>query len=85
MTKWDPMTLPEIEESAVDGAATGIYRVAGRAQRGECYDPSTDTFLKDVDQVLVVRVDEGTLLPVAVERAEIRPNGTRLIVAWVPR
>jgi hypothetical protein len=80
----DHSKLPEIEESALDTADVGLYRVAGKSKRGDYYRPETDDWLADAPQIMLARVDDGpTYLPSAVERAEIRPDGKRLIVAWV--
>lgn len=80
----DTSKLPEIDESALNTAGVGLYRVKGKAKNGDYYDATIDHIERNVDQVLLARVDEGAkFLPAAVERAEIRPDGKRLIVAWV--
>ena len=79
----NPLVYPEVEESALDTIGMGMYRVFGKAKHGQIYRPWMDDFVEG-DQVLMARVDDGpTELPAAVERAEIRADGKRLICAWV--
>jgi hypothetical protein len=76
---------PEIDESELETIGVGLYRVKGRTRRGDLYRPELDAFDRDIDQVLMARVDDGpTILPSGgfVERAEIRHDGKRLIVGW---
>lgn len=80
----DNAALPEINESDIETADVGLYRVRGRLQRGDWYRPETDSWERDVNQILLARVDDGpTQLPGGVFRAEIRADGKRLILDWV--
>lgn len=76
--------LPEIEESALDTADVGLYLVKGKSQRGDMYRPQTDDWVRDVEQIMIARIDEGRKeLPGGVYRATLRTDGKRMIADWV--
>lgn len=76
--------LPLITERAAKKAPDGLYRIKNRYRVADFYRVELDRFDRDVRQIMIARVDDGKRLPVAVHHAEIRPDGKRLIVAWVP-
>jgi hypothetical protein len=79
-----PSHYPEVDESDLATAGVGLYRVRGWQQNGDMYRPATDDWARGVDQIMMARIDDGpTMLPMGVHRAEIRPDGKRLIMAWV--
>jgi len=80
----DHSILPEIDEHDADSADVGLYRIKGRSQRGDLYLPISDEWERDVEQILLARVDDGpTELPGGVHLAKIREDGKRLILDWV--
>ena len=75
--------LVDVDESDMDTLGVGFYRVRGRSQRGDIYNATDDTWLRDADQELLARVDDGpTELPASSERSEIRADGKRLVMCW---
>ena len=75
----------DVDESELDTIGVGFYRVRGRTQRGDIYNAADDLWLRDAEQELLARVDDGpTELPASSERSEIRPDGKRLVVCWQP-
>lgn len=72
-----------IEESELETAPDGFYKVIGKDKTGDYYDPARDEISAGVELELLARIraNEGPL-PKGCERAIIREDGKQLITVW---
>ncbi len=85
----DTELLP-IRNEALESAPNGMYYLISHIEGNtieairDYYDVTIDEMRHAVKCRLTARIDDGEHLPSGVEHAEIRPDGKRLVCAWMP-